>query len=201
MKMELVVYARGGKAVPGSPREVEEAVDQALTPSISPNSAPWAIARFALLEEGRQVADSNLSVSVNPENGYGALVWGVDGNSSRRGGIYDFSWISDNPDPPGFDPVLVSDPCFPRFHSPRSALPVEQIREAILEFCRSPFGERPECITWVTGELNGVRHDDEPEEGPVEDDSAWLAAFRSFADTLRPSTPHGADDNNGSSAG
>ncbi|MER7735969.1 Imm1 family immunity protein [Streptomyces erythrochromogenes] len=36
-----------------------------------------------------------------------------------------------------------------------STLPLAQIRAALEEFCRKGTGGRPECISWVKGEING----------------------------------------------
>jgi hypothetical protein len=73
---------------------------------------------------------------------------------------FNYTWISDNPNPPVFDPRVVSDTGVPRFHDPRSTLPVEEVRAAVEEFCRSG-GERPKCVHWVRGEMNGIRLDDD----------------------------------------
>ncbi|MGW2935724.1 Imm1 family immunity protein [Streptomyces sp. NPDC001156] len=40
---------------------------------------------------------------------------------------------------------------------PRSTLPVTQVHAALEEFCRTGAGDRPECIYWVRGEINGER--------------------------------------------
>nr|WP_121175647.1 Imm1 family immunity protein [Streptomyces sp. 1114.5] len=55
------------------------------------------------------------------------------------------------------DPRAVSDPGEPRFHDPRSCLPVPEVRAALEEFCRMGTGNRPECIRWVCGYMNGYR--------------------------------------------
>ncbi|MET7749740.1 Imm1 family immunity protein [Micromonospora sp. NPDC005367] len=39
----------------------------------------------------------------------------------------------------------------------RSVLPLAQVRAAVEEFCRTGTGDRPECIRWVRGEINGER--------------------------------------------
>ncbi|MEU9079159.1 Imm1 family immunity protein [Kitasatospora sp. NPDC048538] len=50
---------------------------------------------------------------------------------------------------------VVFDPGDPRFHNPRSCLPVLEVRAALEEFCRMGTGNRPECIHWVRGYMNG----------------------------------------------
>ncbi|MEU1618828.1 Imm1 family immunity protein [Streptomyces sp. NPDC005722] len=105
------------------------------------------------------VADNHLRVAINASTGFGALVWGLTMRSPRKGGIYDSVWISDNPEPPNFDPVLVSDPGYPLFHDRSSALPIRLVREAVEEFCRVGTGDRPECVEWVAGHFNGQRVD------------------------------------------
>jgi hypothetical protein len=74
-----------------------------------------------------------------------------------RSEVFDHTWISHNPDPPNFDPQVVADPGYPLFHHPRSTLPLDCVRLALEEFCRASSGERPQCIQWVQGELNGQR--------------------------------------------
>ncbi|WP_224283416.1 Imm1 family immunity protein [Streptomyces sp. LS1784] len=103
-----------------------------------------------------------LSVAANEATGFGVIAWWTNNLPPRVGGIYDHLWISDNPTPTEIDSQLVSDPHYPRFHDPASAIPLTQVRAVIEEFCRSATGERPESIAWVTGQLNGQR-DDRPE--------------------------------------
>lgn len=111
--------------------------------------------------------DNYLHIAVNAATGYGALMWLVtEGTTvSVAPSIAEHVWISDNPYPPAFDPDVISDPGFPRYHHPHSTLPVGQIRAAVEEFCRNGTGHRPECISWTPGELSGRRLDTpEPEE-------------------------------------
>ncbi|WP_406177779.1 Imm1 family immunity protein [Streptomyces sp. NBC_00996] len=117
----------------------------------------------------QRVADNHLRVAVNRQTGYGSLIWFVDGDSSRVGEVCESVWISDNPQPPRFDPRVVSDPGYPLFHDPSSALPLEQVRAALEEFCRIGTGERPECISWAPGDANGQRLDRAPMVEQVED--------------------------------
>ncbi|MGW3346303.1 Imm1 family immunity protein [Nonomuraea rubra] len=120
--------------------------------------------------------DNYLQITVNAATGYGALMWFVTEGSSVPAApdIAEHVWISDNPHPPAFDPDVFSDPGFPRFHHPRSTLPVAQIRAALEEFCRTGTGQRPECINWTPGDLSGRRLDmPEPEEEIDEWEHPW----------------------------
>ncbi|MFJ1595699.1 Imm1 family immunity protein [Streptomyces sp. NPDC088261] len=103
--------------------------------------------------------DNTLQAAVNLETGYGGLVWFATQERATKDSVSEYIWVSDNPSPPDFDPRVVSDPAVPYFFDPRSALPVDQIRAALEEFCRLGSGDRPECIEWVHGEMNGQRHD------------------------------------------
>jgi hypothetical protein len=103
--------------------------------------------------------DNYLHVAANPSNGYGGLIWYVSAERAGRvqDGISDHTWVSDNPNPPEFDPRVVRDPSFPRFHDPRSAIPVSLVREAVEEFCRVGTGDRPTCVKWVRSDTHGAR--------------------------------------------
>ncbi len=127
--------------------------------SYTPGSDAWfSIARERHSNENR-AADNNLRVAINRRTGYGGLIWFVDGGSSRVGEVYESVWISDNPHPPSFDPRVVSDPGYPIFHDPASAIPIDRVHAALKEFCLSGSGDRPGCIGWVPGEVNGQRLD------------------------------------------
>lgn len=91
----------------------------------------------------------HLQVSVNTATGYGALMWYWGGD--------DPVWVSDNPEPPGFDPRVVSDSGYPLFHDPSSTLPIKQFREALEEFCYAGTGERPKSVRWVPSDICGRR--------------------------------------------
>ena len=108
--------------------------------------------------------DTLLRLAVNRSTGFGALMWLVTrGRSSGAGDeVDDYLWISDNPQPPEFDPRVIAEPGYVRFHSRRSAVPLERVRVVLEEFCRVGTGARPESISWVRGELNGQRSDEEP---------------------------------------
>ena len=101
--------------------------------------------------------DNLLRVAASGSTGYGGLIWSVSRKHPVKGGIFDHVWVSDNPAPPDFDPRVVSDPGAPRFHDPRSVLPLAQVREAVEEFCRTGTGMRPESVRWVRGQLSGER--------------------------------------------
>ncbi|MFC4005964.1 Imm1 family immunity protein [Nonomuraea purpurea] len=120
--------------------------------------------------------DNYLHIAVNAVTGFGALTWFVTEGSAVPvdPAIAEHVWISDNPHPPAFDPDVFSDPGFPRYHHPRSTLPVPQIRTALEEFCRTGTGQRPECIRWTPGELSGRRLDTpEPEEQIAHCEDPW----------------------------
>lgn len=123
---------------------------------------PWptngSLAYFSIGERnGDTQRDNYLVAAVNRETGHGALVWFVTPKFPGSGGIYDFAWVSDNPEPPGFDPRVVADPGASVFHEPANTLPLPRIREALEEFGRIGTGDRPESIKWVPGSLTGQR--------------------------------------------
>ncbi|GAA4932465.1 Imm1 family immunity protein [Streptomyces coeruleoprunus] len=125
---------------------------------IAPGNDAW----FALSDPpgpDRRGRCSHLRVAANRSTGYGALIWFVTMDDPRRGGVYEHVWVSDNATPPDFDPRVVSDPGYPLFHDPASALPIPRVRAALEEYCRSATGERPGCVDWVEGHMNGQRLD------------------------------------------
>ncbi|MEV8322650.1 Imm1 family immunity protein [Kitasatospora sp. NPDC056731] len=163
---------------PVSRQESDDLITEAIR-FISPRTTAdgRSVARheawFSFTEPQAEYPSANLRVAANETTGFGAVIWFTDGRPPRRGGIYDDAWISDNPTPSRVDSSLVSDPGYPRFHDPASAIPLGQVRAAIEEFCRSGTGARPECIAWVTGDINGQRHDrPQFEEIDVEEDRA-----------------------------
>ncbi|WP_438307099.1 Imm1 family immunity protein (plasmid) [Streptomyces sp. HUAS TT11] len=105
--------------------------------------------------------DSYLHVAINHRTGYGALKWlfSSDSTVSIDAAIAKHVWISDNPTPPEMDPHVISDPDLPRYHHPRSTLPISAVRAATEEFCRAGTGMRPSCIHWTPGDLSGRRLD------------------------------------------
>lgn len=54
--------------------------------------------------------DNTLQVAVNLESGYGGLVWFATQERATKDEISEHIWVSDNPNPPNFDPCVVSDP-------------------------------------------------------------------------------------------
>ncbi|MFI1200624.1 Imm1 family immunity protein [Streptomyces sp. NPDC020883] len=107
--------------------------------------------------------DNFLHVAVNASTGYGGLTWNLSAERAAKAQdeMSNHVWVTDNSTPPDFDPRVVSDPGYPLFYSPSSTLPVSQIRAALEEFYRAGTGNRPECVSWVRGELNGQRLDGE----------------------------------------
>ncbi|WP_335976740.1 Imm1 family immunity protein [Streptomyces sp. CA2R106] len=101
--------------------------------------------------------DNTLQISTNPTTGYGGLIWFATQDRVSRDEISEYIWISDGEVAPNFDPRVVADPGIPRFFDPRSTLPISKIRIAIEEFCHRGTGDRPECIRWVKGEMDGRR--------------------------------------------
>ena len=94
------------------------------------------------------------------------IIAAVDGTALVHNGFWDglcedvesqSCWVSDNPAPPDFDPRVLSDPGCPLWYDPRSTLPVARVRAALRELCRMGTGDRPECVQWVHGEINGER--------------------------------------------
>ncbi|WP_432087344.1 Imm1 family immunity protein [Streptomyces sp. bgisy095] len=102
-------------------------------------------------ETDERWADNCLYVTVNTRNGYGALKWWTTNvpDEADRDHPSRFIWTSGNPNPPEFDPKLISDPGTPTYYPPQAAIPVAQVRETIEEFCRTRTGERPKCVPWL----------------------------------------------------
>jgi hypothetical protein len=125
---------------------------------------------------------SCLRVQINRSVGLGVLTWHVGthglATGDSLGGIYDYVWISDNPEPPDFDPDVVADDHCGYFHDPASALPLEEVWNSLREFCRLATGDRPASHAWVQGDLQGQRFDRPLRIEEVEDDEGgpWAAA-------------------------
>ncbi|MFF1747305.1 Imm1 family immunity protein [Streptomyces mirabilis] len=85
------------------------------------------------------------------------MIWPVSDDHPISGGVFDHVWVSDKLNAPDFDPRVVSDPGEPRFHNPNSCLPAPEVLAAVEEFCRMDTGNRPKCIRWVRGCMNGYR--------------------------------------------
>ncbi|WP_329260477.1 Imm1 family immunity protein [Streptomyces sp. NBC_01478] len=105
--------------------------------------------------------DNYLHVAANPSTGYGGLIWYVSADRAEKveDEVSKHTWVSDNPNPPKFDPRVVRDPSFPRFHDPRSAIPIGHVRDAVEEFCRVGTGDRPACVEWARSDTHGARLD------------------------------------------
>lgn len=103
--------------------------------------------------------DNMLQVSVNSSTGFGGLIWHASQSRIIEGSASEFIWISNNPAPPSFDPRVVCDSSIPTFFDVRSVLPLALVRSALEEFCRSATGDRPNCVEWVRGELDGERYE------------------------------------------
>lgn len=101
--------------------------------------------------------DNTLQVSVNSQTGYGGLVWYATQARASRDEVSENIWVSDNKCPPDFDPRVVADPGIPKFFDPQSAIPIAMVRSALEEFCLLATGDRPECVEWVRGDMNGER--------------------------------------------
>ncbi|MFG2091261.1 MULTISPECIES: Imm1 family immunity protein [unclassified Spirillospora] len=107
--------------------------------------------------------DSYLQVMVNRHKTHGALKWLLPVGSvvSVEEYLANNIWLSDNPEPPSADPLIVADMDNGRTLDPRCALPISTVRIVVEEFCRLRTGKRPESISWVPGEFSGRRLDGE----------------------------------------
>jgi hypothetical protein len=133
---------------------------------LSPGDEAWLCFLNRRLEGMNFLGESGrfLRVSLNTPTGYGAMIW-VD---RENGNV----WVSDSPSPPAYDPRVVADPHYPLFHDPDSALPLEQFKTALEEFCYAGTGERPASVRWVRGDMSGRRADREYPEDPGTGDIA-----------------------------
>jgi Immunity protein Imm1 len=132
---------------------------EAEEPYPTPGEEAWLMFSDRRHVDGPDMPDNFLRVSVNNSTGYGGLIWFVSDKYPKREGMFGSVWVSDNPNPPDFDPRVVADSGEPTFHDPKSALPVPQVRAAVEDFCRRGTGFRPECISWTSGWANGHRLD------------------------------------------
>lgn len=96
-----------------------------------------------------------LRLAANPDTGFGGLIWYAV-RSSGDDPISGRVWVSDNPTPPTTDPRVISDTHVPIYLSRRSVLPMPRIEEAVEEFCLGGTGDRPGCIDWAEGQVNGL---------------------------------------------
>ncbi|MEV4283859.1 Imm1 family immunity protein [Actinoplanes xinjiangensis] len=124
-------------------------------------------------EEVAAQTDNHLLASINVETGYGALIWYVTEDRKPKRDINNQVWVTNSLHPVEVDPRVVADPDCGTFYHPRSTIPLDQIRAALEEFCTMGTGDRPECVTWVSGGIDG-RRDDEPYAGRAPDSTdAW----------------------------
>ncbi|MEU8779969.1 Imm1 family immunity protein [Streptomyces sp. NPDC048606] len=107
--------------------------------------------------DAASLPDNFLTASVNGSSGYGALTWFTSSNRLGAKELVAHTWVSDNPNPPIFDPIVVGDSGSPVFHDRRSTLPIQEVTAAVEEFCRVGTGARPESIDWVAGTPAGHR--------------------------------------------
>jgi hypothetical protein len=126
---------------------------------------PQAAARFDLTltaeldptDDMGSRADHLFRVAFNVETGFGALVWCVFPKRPGfpRNAIDEEIWVSGNPEPPQFDPLVLADPWLPSYFDRRCALPASRIIVALEAFCRAGTGDRPDGVDWAPGDLAG----------------------------------------------
>lgn len=138
-------------------RLIDEAIDQASPGSVDSPLPPGEVAQFYCADHPwtddiiEWAPDNFLQLASNPPAGYGALTWiGFRGETTME------TFVSFGRNAPLANPPrLVIDPAYPRDHDAHSAIPLEQARRAVREFCRTN-GARPESVTWVRGDLTGA---------------------------------------------
>ncbi|GHB10075.1 Imm1 family immunity protein [Streptomyces termitum] len=138
-----------------------EAIDRTLTTRASGLSCDTV---SFLYRKGESPAhtEASLTVTVNHDNGYGGLVWYVDGETARRLAgstgqeVADSVWVSANSNPPEFEPKILVDPWAPTYIHRTCAFPVEVLRVALGEFCANGNGDRPTCIEWTQANFDGT---------------------------------------------
>lgn len=158
ISMILSVSFRGAWLYPENKDQISRMVDDVIAGMRSTENV-WFCLASQRQNDWEPVAGSNLCVAINLRSGYGSHIWCVDEGYPIRGGNYDSVWISDNANPPNFDPEVISDPGYPLFHDPASTLPISKVRLTVNEFCAAGTGDRPECIDWTAGHANGQRLD------------------------------------------
>lgn len=113
-------------------------------------------------------AEISMRVAINRNSGYGALIWSAGIGFAWKGSIYESIWITDNDSPPELDPKVVVDTETRRYHDPSSVVPLSDVQAAVEEFCLQGTGDRPECVKWVEGDIDGQRIDRPPMFEPDE---------------------------------
>lgn len=133
-------------------------------------ASDWVMEEAALLEDVATIAFSvdlegglesiggqtYLRFAINVDTGFAGVIWFTTLGSGRRDEISRHVWVSENPEPPDFDPLVISDLHVPVYLAPRSTLPIPQAKQALDDFCRMGTGDRPECIRWAEGNANGL---------------------------------------------
>lgn len=129
--------------------------------------------------------NNHLRISFNTESGYGALIWYVTEDWPHSGGIYDDIWVTSNPKPVDFDPLVLADSHTGEYHHHNSAIPEEDVRAALVEYCTTATGDRPGCVSWVPSGIDGWPVDAPPRDrrqGELDGQDPFddpFAAFRS----------------------
>ncbi|ASU79387.1 hypothetical protein CDG81_15060 [Actinopolyspora erythraea] len=136
-----------------TPEAVERTISDALDYG-NPHTPGW-------LQVGRDVAtgepgEYQLRIAADPGSGYAALLWfrNVDPTEHPDDSLAQQLWVTFNSSPPLEDPHLASDYDTDRHHDRFTAIPIEQAREAVREFC-STGGKRPTSVFWVAGDYYG----------------------------------------------
>ncbi|WP_017975241.1 Imm1 family immunity protein [Actinopolyspora halophila] len=138
-------------------RVIDEAIDRSLPGSADAPLPAGEVAQFYCATQPwtdevlEWAPDNFLQLASNPSAGYAALTWGGFLGEATMETFVSFSTDA----PLSTPPRLVIDPGYPHDHDPRSALPLEQARTALREFCRTG-GARPASVTWVRGDFTGA---------------------------------------------
>ncbi|MGJ7906798.1 Imm1 family immunity protein [Actinopolyspora sp. H202] len=136
---------------------IDEAIARSLPGSADAPLPPGEVAQFYCAAQPwtdevlEWAPDNFLQLASDPSAGYAALTWvGFRGEATME------TFVSFGTDAPlSAPPRLVIDPGYPHDHDPHSALPLEQARIAVREFCRTG-GARPQSVTWVRGDFTGA---------------------------------------------
>lgn len=132
-------------------REIDSLIDHIMSDLIQagrtldgfeiiPERAVLSIVKGKYPEETDERWPSNyLYVSVNTQKGYGALKWWTSSvpDQAPHDDVARFVWTSGVSSPPTFDPELISDPGTPSYYPREAALPTKQVRQALVEYCRT----------------------------------------------------------------
>ncbi|MBD0673642.1 Imm1 family immunity protein [Streptomyces sp. CBMA156] len=147
----------------------------------------WFALNEVRFDKARPSDESVLMVAMDREAGYGGLVWSVSLSFSRREGIDGCTWVTDNPSPPAGDPKVISDMWTPVFMEPATVLPLPEVRKVLEEFCRARTGDRPSCVGWVKGHMNGSCVELGPGAIPVPTSSTeWDAVLGAVVEQFGP---------------